>query len=257
MAKNKDKISVIIPAYNAEKYLSDAIESVLKQTIAVDEIIVVDDGSADGTKTIAQGFNGIVQYVYQENKGVAAARNKGLNLAKGEFITFIDADDIWVKNKIELQMQLLKKTPEVEMLIGFLQRVYKESAGASFKVFDGDESGIFVLQLGSTLIRREVFKKVGKFDEEMALSEDLDWFLRCREVGIDVEVHEDVVQFYRQHEKNITKNRRVTNSFMLKAFKKSLERRRKTGNDFSIGIPSFKNLDEIAKFWKAKKRVTS
>lgn len=257
MAKKKDKISVIIPAYNAEKYLSDAIVSVLKQTVPVDEIIVVDDGSTDGTKTIAQEFNKNVQYVYQENKGVAAARNKGLNLSKGDFITFIDADDIWLKNKIELQLQLFKKTPEAEMIIGFLQRVYKESNEEFFKVFDGDEPGIFVLQLGSTLIRKEVFKKVGNFDEEMTLSEDLDWFLRSREEGINVEVHEDVVQLYRQHEKNITKNRKVTNSFMLKAFKKSLERRRETGDDFSIGMPSFKNLDEIAKFWKKDKRVTS
>jgi glycosyltransferase involved in cell wall biosynthesis len=257
MAKKKDKISVIIPAYNAEKYLRDAVESVLKQTVPVDEIIVVDDGSTDGTKTVAKEFKEYVTYVYQENKGVAAARNRGLHQSTGHFITFIDADDIWLKNKIELQLQLFKKTPELEMIIGFLQRVYKESNEEFFKIFDGDEPGIFVLQLGSTLIRKEVFKKVGSFDEEMTLSEDLDWFLRSREVGINVEVHEDVVQLYRQHEKNITKNRKATNSFMLKAFKKSLERRRETGEDFSIGMPLFKNLDEIVKFWKKNKKLRS
>lgn len=255
---NRDEIiSVIIPAYNSAVYLSEAIESVLQQTVPPQEIIVVDDGSTDNTRSVVKKFMDDVQYVYQENAGVATARNKGLDISKGDLITFIDADDIWLKNKTELQLELFQQNPQLEMIIGFLQRVQKNCTEDSFKVFDRDGSGIFVLSLGSTLIRREVFRKVGCFDEEMRLSEDLDWFLRAREAGINVEVQEDVVQLYRQHDSNTTKNRLTTNRYMLRAFKKSLKRRRESGEGFSTDLHSFKNLDEIIEFWTKNNKVPS
>lgn len=251
---NRDEtISVIIPAFNSAGFIAEAIRSVLQQTVPPQEITVVDDGSTDDTESVVKQFKKKVQYVYQDHAGVASARNKGLELSTGDFITFIDADDIWLRNKIEVQLEHFEQNPETELVIGFLQRVYKGCNNESAEIFDGDESGIFVLQLGSTVIRKEVFIKVGYFDEQMKLSEDLDWFLRARETEINVEVHEDVVQFYRQHEENITKDRAATNSYMLKAFKKSLERRRESGNDAPIGLSSFKNLDQIIEFWGVKK----
>jgi glycosyltransferase involved in cell wall biosynthesis len=216
----------------------------------------VNDGSTDKTEQILKPYMDRIVYRHQENGGPAAARNTGLELATEDYVAFLDADDIWAKNKLKLQLELFRKSPEVEMVIGFLQRVYKRDKKKGFKIFDGDEQGIFVLQLGSTLIRREVFKKVGNFDETMTLSEDLDWFLRSREAGMNVEVHKEIVQLYRQHEMNITKNRKAANRFMLMAYKKSLDRRRKAGDDFPIHMPSFKHLDEIVQFWK-NNEVTS
>ncbi len=252
-----EKISVIIPAYNSAGYLSEAIESVLQQTVPPQEIIVIDDGSTDDTESVAKQFKNKVHYVYQEHAGVAVARNKGLQKSKGDLITFIDADDIWLKDKIELQLHLFQQNPEAEMIIGFLQRVYGKCNEGSLKVFDKDESGIFVLSLGSTLIRKDVFEKVGNFDEELALSEDLDWFLRAREAEIRVDVHEEVVQLYRQHEDNTTKDKLATNHYMLRAIKKSLDRRRGFGGDFSLALPSFKNLDQIIEFWMKNNEVPS
>lgn len=250
---SSDRVSVIVPVCNGEKFIEEALGSIFSQEGDHEfEIIVVNDGSTDKTEQVLQTYMDRIIYTCQENGGPPVARNTGLKIATGDYITFLDADDIWLKNKLEIQLQLLRKAPEVDMVIGFLQREYKSSNEEFFKVFDGDEQGIFVLQLGSTLIRREVFKKVGNFDEAMTLSEDLDWFLRSREAGINVEVHKDAVQLYRQHENNITKNRKAANRFMLKAFKKSLDRRRESGDDFSRAMPSFKNLDEIIQFWEKK-----
>lgn len=253
MNMNRDDIiSVIIPVYNSERYLTEAIESVLRQSVPPQEIIVVDDGSTVETTSVINNFSNKVRYVYQKKSGVAAARNRGLELSKGDLIAFIDADDIWLKNKIELQLHLIHQNPKVELIIGFLKRVFKKDNKDLFKVFDGDESGIFVMQLGSTLIRREVFRKVGNFDEGMKMSEDLDWFLRVRESGVNVEVHKEVVQLYRQHEKNTTKDKSAGNHYMLKAFKKSLDRRRKSGFP-DVKIPnSQSDMDEIVKFWQYK-----
>lgn len=247
---NRDEIiSVIIPTFNSGKFIAEAIKSVLQQTVPPQEIIVVDDGSTDETESVVMQFKDDVQYVYQEHAGVAAARNEGLGLSQGDLITFIDADDIWLNNKIELQLQLFEQNPETELVIGFLQRVYKDCNDKSAKIFAGDESGIFVLSLGCTLIREKVFEQVGNFDEELTMSEDFDWFLRTRELGIKAEVHCDTVQLYRQHESNTTKDKLETNRYFLKAFKKSLDRRRKQGLT-DLKIPHSPNdIDEMSNFW--------
>ena len=245
-------ISVVIPAYNSAGYIGEAIESVLQQSVPPQEIIVVDDGSTDETETIVKNFEDRICYVYQKRSGVAAARNKGLELSSGDFVTFIDADDVWKKNKLEIQLKLFQQNPELEMVLGFLQRVTTRNEDDSLHVFEGDEDGIYVLQLGCTLIKKRVFENVGNFDEEMKLSEDFDWFLRTRESGIKVDVHKDVVQLYRQHEKNITKDKIAANRYLLKAFKKAIDRRKNAGlTDTKVPGPK-SNINEILNFWDYK-----
>lgn len=247
-----EKISVIIPAYNAGRFLPQAIDSIHKQTHKPHEIIVVDDGSDDNTETVVKNITGNIHYHFQENTGVASARNQGLELATGDLITFIDADDIWVKNKIEIQLNLLKNTPQVDIVIGFLRRVAMNEYNSTNKIYEDQKSGVFALQLGSALIRKGVFQKVGNFDEKMKMSEDLDWFLRVKESKIDVFIHDDVVQYYRQHENNITRDHITTKHSMLKAFKKSLDRRRKAGIKKPDFLPTFDNLEKIKNYWESK-----
>ncbi len=105
----KPLVSVIIPAYNAEEYVADAIDSALAQTYRPIEIIVADDGSTDGTAAVVQSYNGPVQYHYRENAGPAAARNLGLEHARGEYIAFLDADDLWHPQKVEVQVQTMEE----------------------------------------------------------------------------------------------------------------------------------------------------
>lgn len=110
------KVSVIIPTYNLARYINETVDSVLGQTYKNYEIIIVDDGSTDNTKEALSEYGGKITYIFQENQGVSAARNKGIKEAKGEYIAFLDADDLWLKDKLELQIGLMNSNPEVAMI---------------------------------------------------------------------------------------------------------------------------------------------
>jgi len=227
MNKGRSSYSVIIPVFNGEKYLDEAISSVLAQTLKPEEIIIVDDGSTDSTAEVVKKYHGSVHYSYQSNKGAAAARNTGLRMAQCDFISFIDADDIWVMDKIEKQMRLFEQHPEAEIIIGLLMPVSAKAPGRDISKLA--KKNLLLPSLGSSLIRKTVFEKIGNFDEQLALAEDTDWFFRARESGITVFVQNEIVQYYRIHDKNSTRDKNITNFNILLAFKKSLDRRRKSG----------------------------
>ncbi len=110
-------VTCIIPAFNREKYIAEAIDSVLDQTYGNIEIIVIDDGSTDNTSEIVKSFNSKVKYFYQPNSGASAARNSGILKAAGDFISFLDSDDLWEKNKISLQMECFKNNPGIDICL--------------------------------------------------------------------------------------------------------------------------------------------
>ncbi|MFZ9033203.1 MAG: glycosyltransferase family 2 protein, partial [Anaerohalosphaeraceae bacterium] len=114
----KLKISAVIPAYNAEKYIARSINSVLNQTCPVDEIIVVDDGSTDSTAEVIKSYGGKVRYIHQQNAGVSAARNTGIQAATCEWVAFLDADDEWLPEKIERQVENIKNNPHLVRTTG-------------------------------------------------------------------------------------------------------------------------------------------
>src|SRR5664280_1650862 len=114
------KVSVVIPTYNRLAYLREALDSVLAQTRAADEILVVDDGSTDGTEAAISALPAPVRYLRQQNAGPAAARNHGLREAKGDWIAFLDSDDLWVPEKLEAQMDFLERNPAVELLFAHM-----------------------------------------------------------------------------------------------------------------------------------------
>ena len=108
-------VSVIIPTYNRAKYITSAIDSVLSQTYNNIEIIVVDDGSNDSTREVLYRYGNKIRYVYQENLGVSAARNRGIELSKGEWIAFLDSDDVWFPKKLSVQMEHISERPEIDV----------------------------------------------------------------------------------------------------------------------------------------------
>jgi glycosyltransferase involved in cell wall biosynthesis len=209
-------VSAIIPAYNAAAFIGEALLSVLRQTVTPLEILVVDDGSVDETARIVRSFGPTVTYVYQEHNGASAARNHGLRLIQGERVTFLDADDCWTEDKLALQMAILDCDPEADLVIGHSQLLNAETPPWLF------------LNLGSALFRRNVFKVVGEFDPALPYSDDLDWFLRAREVGLKFIVHREVVLHHRRHTTNMTNDHARRDHFNLLALKRSLERRRAT-----------------------------
>ena len=109
-------VSVIIPVYNGERYLAAAIDSVIDQDYPNLDIVIVNDGSTDGSAAIAQSYGSSLRHHYQENAGLSAAQNKGVALAEGEFISFLDCDDLWLANKTSLQLMAFRSTPELDMV---------------------------------------------------------------------------------------------------------------------------------------------
>jgi glycosyltransferase involved in cell wall biosynthesis len=227
-------VSVIIPVFNGERFLREAVESVLAQKYSPVEIIIVDDGSTDDTATVARSLPETVRYLHQTNHGPAAARNRGIEQAQGDLIAFADADDLWPSHKLELQLPYLIRDSKIDIVLGRIQQVLLSETQAKEI---GDPA--FSVNLGSAVIRRSCFERVGLFDETMRYSEDVDWFMRAREGAAAIMTIDAVTLFYRQHEQNMTRGKSTSELNVLKALKKSLDRRREqTG--FASALPSFK-----------------
>lgn len=219
-------VSVVIPVFNGERFLREAVQSVLDQQYSPLEIIIVDDGSTDGTATAAKSFSEAVRYLYQANQGPAAARNRGIEQAQGELIAFADVDDLWPKDKLELQLPYLLRDPKIDIVLGRIQQVLlSETVDGETQSQEFAEPA-FSVNLGGAVIRKSVFERVGLFDETMRYSEDVDWFMRARECGASIVTIDAVTLFYRQHEQNMTRGKNTSELNVLKALKRSLDRRR-------------------------------
>lgn len=236
-------ISVIIPVYNAEVFLEEALLSIQKQAYEPLEIIVVDDGSTDKTAEIATSFSDNVRYVDQENSGPALARNKGLRMAQGEIIAFLDADDLWPNNKIEIQLAYFIKNPLLEIVVGRVQYLLLSEIIYNKKTFKEFAQPSVGVNLGAGLYRKSVFEKLGYFDPALRLSEDVDLFMRIRENGISMAMIEAVTLYYRIHENNISRERERQHALFIKALKQSLNRRRQSEGTAS-SLPSLFYINE-------------
>ena len=180
------KISVVIPTFNRQSMLQRAVDSVLAQTHPVTEIIVVDDGSTDGTEQLVKSIQyDSVQYIYQDNQGVSCARNTGIKQARGNWIALLDSDDEWLPNKLELQVDALVSRPDFhfchtnEIWIRRGKRVnpmakHEKNGGHIFEKC----LPLCVISPSSVLIRKNVFEQTGLFDETLPACEDYDLWLR-------------------------------------------------------------------------------
>jgi len=233
-------VSVVIPVFNSERFLREAVQSVLAQQYSPIEIIVVDDGSTDNTATVARSLPETVRYLHQTNQGPAAARNRGIEQAQGSLIAFADADDLWPPAKLEQQLPYLIKDPKIDIVLGRIQQVLlSETVDGPTRAQQFAEPA-FSVNLGSAVIRKSVFERVGLFDETMRYSEDVDWFMRAREGGAAIGTIDAVTLFYRQHEQNMTRGKSTSELNVLKALKKSLDRRRERDGS-AAALPGFRS----------------
>jgi glycosyltransferase involved in cell wall biosynthesis len=184
-------VSVIIPTYNRAGLLREAIQSVLDQDYFLRsdassfELLVIDDGSADNTRDIVASSGDRVKYHFQAHRGVSSARNLGLAHAQGDYIAFLDSDDLWKKDKLSAQMSFMKTFPharvccteEIWIRRGAFVNPKKKHRKYSGRIFDKVLS-LCLLSLSSALLRREVFEEIGKFDEELPVCEDYDFGIR-------------------------------------------------------------------------------
>jgi len=239
MSSDAILVTVIIPVYNGELFVRQAIESVLRQEHAPLELVVVDDGSTDKTAALVQSFGDDIRYVYQANGGPASARNHGLQLACGQMIAFLDADDVWADGKLATQIERLKTDETLDIALSHTQFVRSGEGGRLIHI------GAPCLQalLGCALFRRSAFDRVGQFDQSLYYCDDWDWFMRARELGISMQMHPEVTLYYRRHENNITLNPQSKREF-LGALRKSLSRRRKRGRQ-AVSLPAWFSRQEV------------
>lgn len=241
-------VSVIVPVYNCERYLAEAIGSVIGQAYRPIEVIVVDDGSTDGSAALVKSLDVTIRYIYQQNRGPAAARNTGLAMARGDVIAFLDADDYWPENRLSHQVALLKESPSLEIIVGLIQRIKLRRRGGYKSLFEKWLDPFFAVSLGAAVFRRNVFEKVGLFDETLYYGEDVDWFMRAREQNVSMTVIEHVVLLYRMHESNMTLNAMARDSYFLRALKKSLDRRRLEGGGSVAPVAKLDGLERLMKY---------
>lgn len=222
-------ISCIVPVFNGERYLGEALDSILGQTYQSLEIIVVDDGSTDGTATVASNYGDRIRYFFQSNSGPTAARNLGLDVAQGEFVAFLDSDDLWHKEKLSRQMACFEERSELALCITMVQNFWSPEMHKEKEHFRGHRISKPIVGYSAVtlLTRRILFKTVGKFNKGLQHSADTDWFLRAMEKGSPIELLPDVLVYRRLHENNIS--RKMSGSSKneyLELVKKHLDRQR-------------------------------
>jgi len=227
-------VSVIIPVYNYERYLGEAIESVLSQTYQHLEVIVVDDESTDRSAEVAESFAGRgVRYCKQVHAGIGPARNKGVELAQGDFLAFLDADDRWPEEKLELQLRAFENDRALEMVFGQaaqLQNGPEWEAGVKDRKLPA--SGLVPgMVAGTMLIKREAFARVGEFPGGLKVGEFIDWYARAVQLQIRSITLPDLFLWRRIHDSNTGVRERQSVTDYARVLKASLDRRRAEGRN--------------------------
>lgn len=201
-------VSCVVPAYNAARFVDEALESVVDQSYRPIEIVAVDDGSTDGTgdlvRAFAEGCDEPVRCVRQENAGPASARNRGIAEARGEFIAFLDADDLWREDKLELQVARFRDRPELDLCFAHVQNFWMEEVRSEEeRVRDRPRTRPHPSYVAGTLLApRALFEEVGGFDDSRVHGDVPAWYQELERRGAVVEVLEEVLLRRRLHEGN-------------------------------------------------------
>ena len=232
MAVDRALVSVVMPVWNSERFVREAIESILAQTYNPLELIVVDDGSTDGSGQIARSFDQPVRYHRQARAGAAVARNSGIELARGKWLAFLDADDRWPVDKLARQVEALEQRPDVAMVFGHTQQLLDAEWEEAVRQFPRSRGRLApAYALGAMLTRRETFRRVGPFASDYRVGEFVDWYCRATELGLGSLMLPDLVLWRRVHGDNLTVRERERYADYVRVLHASLVRRRAAGGD--------------------------
>ena len=197
-------ISCIVPAFNAEKFIGESLDSIYAQSYTQIEVIVVDDGSTDNTAHNVQQYRPEVKYVYQDNSGPAQARNLGIERSNGDMLAFLDADDLWHPEKLARQVASFQAHPELDFCVAYIQNFWVpelQIEEARFK--DHPRSKPLPGYVAPTLLaRRSLFETIGSFDTTFDHADMMAWFMRASEHGAKSELLLDTLVFRRIHNLN-------------------------------------------------------
>jgi glycosyltransferase involved in cell wall biosynthesis len=225
----QERVSCIVPVHNGARFLREALDSILAQSHPPFEVIVVDDGSSDGTPEIARAYEPRVRYLRQPQLGPARARNTGLGAAAGDFVAFLDADDTWRREKLARQLERFEARPDLGICVTLAQNYWEpELAAEAARLADHPRAGpVPGYSTVTMLARREVFEAVGPFDAELAHGDAAEFFLRCEEAAVLTELVPEVLVDRRLHRGNRSRERAAASrDQFLTLVKRSLDRRR-------------------------------
>ena len=225
-------VSVIIPVYNGEKYIAESLQCVFQQSYNPIEVIIVDDGSTDNSIQIIYEIPGEKKIITQQNKDVSDARNSGIKNANGEYIAFLDQDDLWDKTKLEKQIQIFLKDPNVDLVLTDLSKFNDE--GREWHPKDRHKASsrlnnrnLFenlirknVLMPSAVMVKKSSIKRAGFFDSNFKTCGDYEMWLRMAALGMKFKYLPEPLTFYRQHGENTSKKIEIMNEDRLRAIQK-------------------------------------
>jgi glycosyltransferase involved in cell wall biosynthesis len=222
----------MVGAYNAERYLGEAIESVFAQTHRPLELIVVDDGSTDGTAEVARSYGDRIAFLQQENAGNGAARNAAVRAARGNLLAFLDADDRFTPRKLELQAEPLRADPALDVVFGHVREFVSPDLPEEVRGRVRPPAPVQPWAAPNLmLVRREAFERVGPFATDVRVGVTVDWYARALEAGLRSYVHPEVVLERRLHDANNGIREASSRAQYLRVLKASLDRRRAASSD--------------------------
>jgi glycosyltransferase involved in cell wall biosynthesis len=227
-------ISCIVPVFNGEKYLAEALDSILAQTYRPLEIIVADDGSTDGTAAAVAEYGSQICYLKQSNAGPATARNLGLSVARGDFVAFLDADDLWHPEKLERQAARFRARPELDYCVTHAKNFWIPELSEEHDKFRDHRiaKALPAYVTGSLLVRRELLTRVGFFDPSLGHGDSMELFLRATDHGAVGELMSDVLLYRRLHHTNrIRQLAAASRNEFLQIIKTSIDRRRQSSRN--------------------------
>jgi glycosyltransferase involved in cell wall biosynthesis len=213
-------ISVIIPVFNGERYLGEAIQSALAQTYRPLHIMVIDDGSTDDSAAVARTFSD-VQYAFQPHAGLGSALNRGLGMARGDFLSFLDADDLWVEHKLATQVGWFRRDPALDVVYGRIRPFRGHDAPHGYREFAPTAGYV----KGTMLITRSAFFRVGLFDPKWTIGDFVDWYVRAEEMGLKSLMLPEVLLKRRIHSNNMGVREKAQRKDYARILKRALDRR--------------------------------
>jgi glycosyltransferase involved in cell wall biosynthesis len=223
-------ISVLIAAYNAEETIAETLASILNQTLLPDEIIVVDDGSTDHTAKVAATASNAIRVIRQTNRGPAAALNMGLKLATGDLLSFIDADDLWERDKLAVQTRALAEQIELDGVGSHVRCFFcptnDQETNKRYRLPDGPEP---CWLLGAMLLRRHCFRSCETFAENLWAGHAIDWYDRACAAGLVFGMLPNVLLHRRIRPGSLSHRSQRRDAAMVEMARRAIERRRKRG----------------------------
>jgi glycosyltransferase involved in cell wall biosynthesis len=220
-------ITAAIPVRDGEAYLAEAIESVLGQSRPCEQVIVVDNGSSDRSAEIAAGFGPPVEVVSEPRPGIGAARNAALRATRGDYFAFLDADDIWERQKTALQLAAFEAEPRLQLVFGHVRQFVSPDLDAEaadgLRVPVDPQPG---QHIGAMLARRAAIEAIGPWPEDVRVSDGLTFLLRARELGLMQAMLAETVTLRRVHGANHSISNRDERTEFARHLKRSLDRRR-------------------------------